>query len=845
MSVAYHNMAARYNGYFLAKERMLEVEEKIRKNYKDDFNYILPYTAPFDSTFNKSLKADLGYILEKGVIPLQKHKNSHWLAESYNVIGKAKWLENKPDSALYVYKYVIAKVNDIPGKQMSQILLLRANVSIDDMRSAEDLFFQLNKQKIFEDNLKEYHIASTEYLYPQRKFEEMIPHLEALIPLVKNKDKRSRLNFILGQIHQRLGENDKSYSYYKKSLKRNPPYVVEFNAKLNLAQVSNLENGGTVKKTNRRFNRMLSDAKNDEFHGRIYYERGKYELKRNKLHKAVYYLNKSLEAPRTPAQEKTYPYLLLGKLYYSKIDTLPTKVDKYITSKLYYDSAVANMNPNFENAELILERQKILTNFVSQLEIVEEEEKLQAWAALSPAELTEQINAEIKRDKDKLERAAAIKKRKELLAKAEKNDPFNVVDNSVVSSTSPFFAYNPIARESQKLKFKQLWGDRKQEDNWRRINKASSNPFEEEEEDNTIDTLETKIDSVGTTKEEEELVAQEVIIDTSSYTENIPNTPEKLAASNKRLLDAKYQLAKIYYYDLEEIENAKNEFSSYLEKFPNSKYEAEVIYFLFLIAENDPSIEQKTYVSLEKQKYPNSIYSRLMDDADYLSSNEAENRKAHNAYEEAFNQYKAADYLGSRNTLSRIKRDYPLNNIPDKVQYLNILTYAKTDQAGKYFYEMQEFIKNYGTSPLVKNATKILAEKPQSIVATNEIDKAFYKNDSLPHYFVAVFKNEQIPFNEIDRIYNEFRNNYFKDLSISTKRVALTDSTYLVVNKEFKNLNESKNYLDRLMEYHDFGKHLEKVEYSYYLVSSQNYTTLLATKNLDGYATFYRRQYSF
>lgn len=844
MSVAYHNMAARYNCYFLAKERMLEVEDKIRKNYKDDFNYILPYTAPFDSTFNKSLKADLDYILEKGILPLQKHKNSHWLAESYNVIGKAKWLENKTDSAVYVYKYVLARVDDIPGKQMSQILLLRTHASNNEPRLAEEIFFQLQKQKIYEENRMEYHIASNEYLYPLRKFEEMIPHLEALIPLVKKKDKRARINFILGQIYQRLGQNDESYAYYKKSLKRNPPYELEFNAKLNLAQVSNTENGGTVKKTNKRFRNMLSDAKNDEYHGRIYYERGKYELKRNKLQRAVYYLNKSLEAPRTPAQEKTYPYLLLGKLYYSEIDTLPTKVDKYITSKLYYDSAVANMNPNFENAELILERQKILTNFVQELEIVEEEEKLQLWASLDPEELKKVVDEEIKKDREKLEREAAIKKRRELLALEAKNDPFNDVSNSVVSSQSTFFAYNPVAIESQKLKFKQLWGERKLEDNWRRSNKSSSDPFAEEETDSaSIDTTNIQNDTLTITPDENQ--EKEIIIDTSSYTANIPNSPIKLKASNERLLEAKYQLAKIYYYDLKEIENARDEFLSYLEKFPDSDHEAEVIYFLYLISQNDKTLTTQTYVNLEKQKYPNSIYARLMDDANYLSSNEEKNRKAQNEYEKAFNQYKSTDYLGARARLENIKKTYPLNDIPDKVQYLKILTYAKTDQASKYFFEMQEFIKDFGTSPLVTNATKILAEKPVGIEITDKIDDEFYKNDSLKHYFVAVFKTSEMPFSEIDRIYNEFRNNYFKTLKISTKQIALSDSTYLVVNKEFSNLKEGKKYLNRLMDYHDFGKHLEKVEYSYYLVSSQNYKTLIATKNLDGYASFYKKKYPF
>ena len=40
----YHNTTARYNAYFIAKERMKEVEGIIWKNNVDDFNKILKET---------------------------------------------------------------------------------------------------------------------------------------------------------------------------------------------------------------------------------------------------------------------------------------------------------------------------------------------------------------------------------------------------------------------------------------------------------------------------------------------------------------------------------------------------------------------------------------------------------------------------------------------------------------------------------------------------------------------------------------------------------------------------------------------------------------------------------
>lgn len=839
VSRSYHNMAARYNCYFLAKERMLLVEEKLFDHHVDDYNYILPYFPLLDTNFSTSLQSDLDYIFEKAKIPITKHKNSNWVAESYNIIGKSKWLGNKIDTAIYVHKYVIAKSQDIPGKQIAQIALLRTYVSQNDMRSAEDQYYQLKKQKIFEENQKDYSIACLEYHYYLRAFDEMLPHLDVLLPLVKKKDLRSRIHFIKGQINQRNGNNKKAYAAYKKSLKRNPPYEIEFNAKLNLSQVTNIESREQLKKTNKYYDKMLEDDKNIEYHGRIYYERGKFELKRGNLHKAVSYLNKSLDAIGTPQEQKAYAYLLLGQLHYNEIDTLPTKVDKYKTAQLYYDSTVTSMSYNFENAEDIIERQVILNNFVKQLEIVETEERLQVWATLSPEELEAEVAKKMAADKEKLEREAAIRKKN---AERAKSAPaFDDVEGIQFNGTS-FFAYNPIAVSSQKIKFEQKWGDRILEDNWRRSDKESvavipeNNPDISSTDSSRLDSSLAQVDTLG---------EKEIVLDKGAYTAFIPSDPASLAASNTKLMDAKYKLGKIYYYDLEELENAQEVFQSYLELFPNTKYEAEVIYFLYLICQRSESCNAKDYVALEKQKYPNSLFYKLMENIDYLSENEEENKASHLLYEQAFEQFKKGQYLNSRKLLAQNKSTFPKSDILDKIEFLDIMIYAETDRLENYYYGMEQFITLFGTSPLRHKAKEILSYKPATIIASNVVDTTYYRNDSSVHYFVGVFKPKEMPYEEINRIYQEFRYNYFRTLDIQTKNIEFTDSTYLIVNKEFDSFESAKTYYDKLMDYHEFGKHLEKVEYSYYLVTVQNYKTLIATHNIDGFSKFYRDKYKF
>lgn len=837
----YHNLAARYNCYFLAKERMLLIDDKIRKNHQDDFNYILPYYPPLDTNFAKSLKTDLDYVVEKALIPIQKHKNSNWLSESFNIIGKTKWLENKMDSAIYVHKYVLARVKDTPGKQRAQVYLLRTYITQNDWFLAEEEYFQLKKQKIFDENALEYNIACTEYHYAQREFPAMIPYLVDLLHLVKKKDDRARINFILGQIHQRLGSQEEAYTYYKKAMKRNPPYEIEFNSKLNISQVTDINDREKIRKINKYYDKMLVDLKNQEYKSRIYYERAKFEHKQGHLSTAVQYLNKSLAAPGTPIAQKAYPYLMLGELHYAEIDTMPTIVDKYSAAKLYYDSTVTSMEEDFEGSEAIKERQIILANFVEQLEIVKKQEKLQRWATLSDDALYAEVSAEIARDKAKLEAEIRRAEQKAIAAENSANntqDPFNQVSAPQLGKSS-FFAYNPVIATTNKSSFEQYWGLRVLEDNWRRADK----PRVEVTNQTTLGDSTQSTNPNTSSENETETQSEGIQMDTSSYYAEIPRTLEKLASSKKALMDAKYKLAKIYYYDLDERTNARDEFISYLEMFPNSKYEAEVLYFMFLICQTDPTCSPETYKSKELTKYPNSIYAKFMENKNYLSSNEEQNRQARDNYEQAFDQFKAENYLNTLTMLANLKATYPNNDIPDKVEFLRILTLAKTDQVLAYYTDLEAFVANYGTSNLKKEAQKRLNEKPADLSAFENPDTEYYPNDSSVHFFVGVFDPSTMPFERIDRIYNEFRDTYLRDLEINTKKVQFSTDNYFIVNKSFADRKEAEVYLQKLMDYHDFGKHLEKVDYSYYLVNERNYKTLLSTKNIDGYSEFYRKQY--
>ena len=63
------------------------------------------------------------------------------------------------------------------------------------------------------------------------------------IEFVSGKRDRYRLTYLLAQLYEKTGDGDKATSLYREVVKMNPPYDVEFNARINIAGVFDVNSG--------------------------------------------------------------------------------------------------------------------------------------------------------------------------------------------------------------------------------------------------------------------------------------------------------------------------------------------------------------------------------------------------------------------------------------------------------------------------------------------------------------------------------------------------------------------------------------------------------------------------
>lgn len=877
-SRTYHNILAKYNGYFLAREKTKEVESSIVKAHKENYNRILEIYQPISAATETSIKPLTEEIVKKASIPVQRHKNSDWVDDSYLLIGRARYYQADWENATTTYRYVYGKAKGKDEKASALIWLLRTYVSAGEPKMASIARSVLEKEapSFSKANTRDYHLTMAFYHYKLREYKEVAENLDKALPLMRRGEARARLYYALGQIRQKQHADSAAYQAFRAVLKNNPSYELSFYTKLNLAQVTSISNEKGKKRIRKYFKKMLKDEKNEEYRDRVYYEMASFELKQGNTPKAIEYYQTSLRQKTTNPNQKAYSYLRLGEIFYDKLRRYPQAKD-------YYDSTItAPLDTNEENYAAILKRQKVLGDFVREYTIVQREDSLQRLAAMDTATLyatiDKMIAGDIARDKEE-----ARRKEREARKVAAGGGSASIFDNKnglgFNSSTddgnsdTKWALSNPTAISAGRAAFLQKWGNRPLQDNWRRAKKESS-PMQDDNNNAAAANNEAK-DSTTTAKTDEKSPKASEKTDgkdkttktavpernRSAYLKDIPSTAQALAASNEKLRPALYNLGKIYRQKLEEPENAALTFERFVEKFYEDEKTPEVLYFLYLIYK-EKNIAEKQEICKQKllKDFPKSDYAGLLRNPNYLVEKKAAETQAEKLYAAAYELYEQNRMAEAEIAINSLRDRFPETAITDKVVLLQTLIAGHTLAPSDYVMRINEFMKSYPKSKLMPLAQEMLSVANrvalgQSAVPTNVSEATSteptanlspYKFDlEKPHYFVVILPVGQIRNTEAMAKITEFNTTYYPERTFTVNDMLLNDKYFMVRVWDLPTKIQALNYLKKQKS--DKGALQEdypKLEKHYLLMTSDNLKIFYKSKNIKEYEDFFKKHYN-
>ena len=75
-SISYHNLTARYNAFYYARNGIRSIEKQIDQNHKDDYDHILTVYSPLDTSLISQFRETLDDVIKKSSLIIINHKNS-------------------------------------------------------------------------------------------------------------------------------------------------------------------------------------------------------------------------------------------------------------------------------------------------------------------------------------------------------------------------------------------------------------------------------------------------------------------------------------------------------------------------------------------------------------------------------------------------------------------------------------------------------------------------------------------------------------------------------------------------------------------------------------------------
>jgi tetratricopeptide (TPR) repeat protein len=849
----YHSMTARYNIYFNGYESFKAGLVRISDGYIDDYAEILkvfeysdPATVALCSsdmeraiqkasklislksiTAKPELKAK-SQITEKERELLERKEYNEWVDDSYLLIGKARFYKHEFSEAEALFNYSITEANDPMIKSEATIWLARVYNETKNYNESLRLINELEITENFPKVLRSMYFTTLADLYvKQKRYAEAIDPLGKSIELVSGKTNRYRLNYLLAQLYEQTGDAAKATYYFHEVIKMNPPYDIEFNARINIAGVFDI-NSSDPQQIKKDLDKMLKNPKNKDFQDQIYFALGNMSMKEGNETEALEYFRKSATAISMNQNQKGRSYLALAEHYYEKPD--------YLKAGMYYDSVVYFLDQKHPDYQTIKTKSQNLNALVSQLVIIQREDSLQRVAMMSEPErntLISSIIAKIVKDESEGKTSAY-------------NDQYNIGQyyenerrfQGNINQEGRWYFYNQAALSFGRTEFRRRWGDRKPEDNWRRSNKTRLTTIQNAGNPNEISQAGADTSAAVADYKKPEF-----------YLRDLPMTDSLKNISNEKIAMALLNAGKAYSERLSDQVKATETYESLISRFPSGDLVPEALYNLYRINKEGNSARAEAYRQRLLGRFPESEFARILSDPAYYEKKMAELKMNEDLYEGAYNAYTGEKFNDAIALCNDALKRFPQNTLAPKFMLLRAYCVARISDERSFKDELNILIKTWPDTEERRKAEELSAYLNQKLPELKiEEDKQiatelYIADTTLVHNFILIisdptFNINQATFDVISYNIDNFTNKNYKTEG------TLVDNKYLMITVSgFRNYSQAFSYYSAFKPENQV-RNPKGAKMMSFIISNENLKVLNNDKNPGRYQLFFIEKYT-
>lgn len=874
VSRAYHNLTAHYNVYFNGKESLQSGINKINNSVEDDYSKVLPIYKSSNPTTAKAATSDMENAIVKGSKLIQSHsitkkpkrrKNrsksyvefasrdefNNWVDDAYILMGKAYFFQHNYSSAVMNFSYVVRKFEDDPSRYTAYVWLIRCYTEMERYVEAFEIIQQMQTDEDFPRRLVgELSAATADYYAKQLSYGEGIPFLSIAVKQTPTKLEKLRYQYVLAQWYQETGNQDKASQAFREVARKNPPYKMAFNARINAA--GTFTGTGDVDKLKKELRKMLRDKKNLEFRDQIYFAMGNISMKEGKKDQAKQEYTKSASMSIDNLYQRALSCLTLAQIYFDELE--------YKKSQSYYDSAMVVIDDKYPNYKQISDRYKSLTRLTDNIYAVEREDSLQRLALMDEPTRNGLI--------DKWIKAVLDKEAKEKLAQSTQmmdRNYFRMNENrfglSQQQEGSGWYFYNPTTVAYGKVEFERLWGKRKLEDNWRRADKRTISEENAEQAEDSVLTAEGPVKKFKDPKTRE------------YYTQDLPMNDSLMAVSHVKIRNALFNAGRIFRTEFSDFPRSIESFESLNKRYPDNVFALSSWFELWdLYTKQDDKEKAEYYKNLIISKYPESKYAKYLQNPNYFIELEARSDSVNRLYQMAFAKFKEGNYGDAGKITDQIMTLTPDSVLLPKIKFIKTVADGTASDRIAFGKMLTEYISAYPKAepkPLAEKILQLIQDSTlvdyQKLVASgylsdkinnnellsgnrkanDEFGGKFSYDEDLLHYFVIAYpKNANIDLNRLKFDLANYNIDHYTKTDFDIEIQNLNNNSTLLLVRSLNDKEQGLIYFRSIIKRRVVFEALKNIKYVNFVVSSTNFREITADKDYAEYLKFFIKNYS-
>lgn len=839
----FHRLVTRDNSWFNANEKLKETVEAMQKAHQDDYDEVLPIFVNGNEDEARAMVPELEICIEKCATVIDRHsmefggkEKNNWIPSAWFVIGKSHFYKRGYLDAARTFDYVGRRYKAQEEVQMeSKLWLARTSIELEQYSRAQSTLDEVTGKKQLPKKFPHDQLSAVQadLELHRGKVDNAIISLERAVSITKVKKDRIRWSFILAQLYQMKGQQDKAIAMYSKVARMGPPYEMGFHAQI--FQALALDRGDT-KAIRQKLGKMLRDEKHRDHFDMIHYAIAELDLRDNLRDDAITQLKLSTVTSTLDTRQKAKSFLKLADLFFDD--------KQYPAAQLYYDSTSTLLSEEHPRFNEVNTRAEVLGDLVEQLNIIAHEDSLQVLAQLEPEELEKRIREMIKdrERREERERQAADDAR-ELLA-GQNLAP----TKPAPGSGGAWYFYNTAQLARGMADFKKKWGTRANEDDWRRMDKSGSALVDIVEED------EFQEETAATT----ENAGQPEWKDPESYLKDIPKDEAMLDSSNARICKALYLSGMIYKEKLKDVDNAIESFQVLNDRFDDCRYTPEAYYQLYRIylakerAGNFMDFggaSSQYYADIVLERWPGSEFARLVENPDLLQQDEANRMAEDQAYQDLYMQFKQGAYRGVLTTCEGVLASQPRNHLRPKYALLRAMCIGGLRMMEPFREALEQVRDEYPGTEEAAAASALLgtldktAENPREEKAPPKPEGPSYTTEKGNHFVIIIIPETAGAIDVVKARISDFNQRFFRNYPIELKNSMWTGKDQVVTVRLFETKEQAMAYYDMFKNNKGDLAGINDQGYPLFAISSGNYQKFYLAKDTDGYAAFFDRNY--